>query len=157
MLAGWGTIVVSILMLVFSGSGYLEYVGKLKEAEAAVAANEVAQSPTVLFFGYLFTPVLFGIYAMVMAVIGIQFLKLKKQFVRPLGIGAWVGIVLVVIMKLTDIMLSFGRASSSASISYYAMAVLGDLVMAVLWIAPFLVLAEYLKSPLFEKVEDLFS
>jgi Na+/proline symporter len=156
MLVGWGTVVVSLLLLVYSGAGFIEYSDKVKEAAAAVAANEVPQSPTVLFFGYLFAPSLFAVYAAAMALIGAQFLRMKKQFVRPLGIGAWIGVLLVVIMKLTDILLSFGRASSSASFSYYAMAIVGDLMMAALWIAPFLVLAEYLKSPLFEKVEDLF-
>lgn len=155
-LAGWGTVVVSILLLVYSGTGILEYLDKLQEATAAVAANETARTPAALFFGYLFAPILLAVYSVVMTVIAAQFLRMKKQFVRPLGIGAWIGILLVVIMKLTDILLSFGRASSSASFSYYAMAIVGDVMMAALWIAPFLVLAEYLKSPLFEKVEDLF-
>src|SRR6185369_6013222 len=155
-LAGWGTVVVSILLLVYSVTGILEYLDKLKEAAAALAANEIPQTPAFLFFGYLFAPILFAVYAVAMAVIGVQFLKMKKQFVRPLGIGAWIGILLVVVMKLTDIVLSFGRASSSASFSYYAMAIVGDLMMAALWIAPFLVLAEYLKSSQFEKVERPF-
>jgi len=155
-LAGWGTVAVSILLLVYSGAGFVEYSDKVKEAAAAVAANEVSQSPAVLFFGYLFAPILLAVYGAVMTLIGAQFLRMKKQFVRPLGMGAWIGILLVVVMKLTDILLSFGRASSSASFSYYAMAVVGDLMLAALWIAPFLVLAEYLKSSQFEKVENLF-
>jgi predicted Zn finger-like uncharacterized protein len=156
-LAGWGTVVASMLLLVYSCAGMLEYSGKLKEAAAAAAANETAPTASVLFFSYLFSPLLLGVYGVVMSVIGAQFLRLKKQFVRPLAIGAWVGIVLVVIMKLTDILLSFGRASSSASFSYYAMAVVGDVFIGVLWIAPFLVLSEYLKSPQFEKVENHFN
>jgi len=155
-LVGWGTIVVSVLLLVYSAAGFAEYSDKLKEAAAAVAANETPQTPAVLFFGYLFAPILFAVYAVAMAVIGAQFLRMKKQFVRPLGIGSWIGTLLVVIMKLTDILLSFGRASSSASFSYYAMAIVGDVMMAALWIVPFLVLSEYLKSSQFEKVETLF-
>jgi hypothetical protein len=155
-LVGWGTVVVSVLLLVYSAAGFAEYSDKVKEAAAAVAANETPQTPAILFFGYLFAPILFAVYAAIMAVIGAQFLRMKKQFVRPLGIGAWIGIFLVVVMKLTDILLSFGRASSSASFSYYAMAIVGDLMMAALWIAPFLVLAEYLKSSQFEKLENLF-
>jgi predicted Zn finger-like uncharacterized protein len=155
-LVGWGTVIVSILLMVYSGTGIFEYVEKLKEAAVAVAANETYQSPAALFFGYLFAPLLFSVYSIVMLVIGAQFLSMKKKFVKPLGTGAWIGIFLVVIMKLTDILLSFGRTSSSASFSYYAMGMVGDLLMAALWIVPFLVLSEYLKSPLFEKVEDQF-
>jgi predicted Zn finger-like uncharacterized protein len=156
MIVGWGTLLVCIMLLVYSGAGIIEYIEKLKVAAAAIAAKEEAESQAALFFGYLFSPLLFIVYAVVMTVIGAQFLRMKKRFVKPLGIGAWIGILLVVIMKITEILLWFGRASSSASFSYYAMGVVGDLLMAALWIAPFLVLSEYLKSPLFEKVEETF-
>src|SRR6185369_10049690 len=73
-LVGWGTIVVSVLLLVYSAAGFAEYSDKLKEAAAAVAANETPQTPAVLFFGYLFAPILFAVYAVAMAVIGAQFL-----------------------------------------------------------------------------------
>ncbi len=155
-LAGWGTVVVSLLLMVFAGTGIFEYVEKLKEAAAAVVANEEPQSKAVIFFGFLFAPLLFAFYSVVMLVIGSQFLRMKKQFVKPMEIGAWTGILLVIIMKLTDIIFSFERASSSASFSYYAMAIVGDIFIAALWIAPFLVLAEYLKSSHFDKVEELF-
>lgn len=154
---GWGTIIVAILLLVYGGSGIYEYLGKVKEAKAAIAALEETDSPVVLFFQFLLFPALSILYALVMLVFAVQFMALKRWYVKAMQDGARAGVVLIALMKVTDMLFWCRRASADASFSYYATGLLGDILMAALWIAPFLVLAEFFKSALYEKIDDFFT
>lgn len=156
LIAGWGVIIVSILLTGFGISGIIEYLDKLKEAKAAVEAFEETQSGSALFFQFLVFPVLSIIYSVVMLVFGSQFLAMKKWSIAAMQSGAWAGIGLLSMMKISDMVFWFKRASADAAFGYYAMGILGDLLLMLLFIAPFMVLAEYLKSPLFEKSEEMF-
>ncbi len=156
LIVGWGTIIASILLLVYGGSGIMEYLAKVKEAKAALEALEEAQSRTTLLFQFLLFPVLSIIFSFVMLVFGARFLALKRWSINAVQKGAWAGVGLLALMKISDMLFWFKRASADASIGYYAMGVCGDLVVMILLIAPFLALADYLKSPLFEKLDDLF-
>lgn len=156
LIAGWGIIIASVLLMVYGGSGVMEYAAKLKEAKAALEALEEAQSGAAMFLQFLFFPAMAIIFSAVMLVLGVQFLGMKKWSVGALQKGAWTGVGLLGLMKVTDMIFWCKRASSAASFGYYAMGLFGDLLVMLLLIAPFLALAEYLKSPLFEKSEDLF-
>lgn len=156
-IVGWGTIFVAILLIAYGGSGIQEYLVKVKEAKAAIAALEGAASAPTLFFQFLLFPLLSIVYALVMLVFAIQFMSLKKWYAKALRGGAWAGGILIALMKLTDMFFWCRRASADASFSYYAMGLLGDVLMAALWLAPFLVLAEYLDSEMYEKIERAFS
>ena len=153
---GWGTIIVAILLIVYGGSGIYEYLAKVKEAKAAIAALEETESPGLLFFQFLLFPALSILYALVMLVFAVQFMSLKRWYVQAMQDGAWAGVVLIALMKVTDMFFWCRRASADASFSYYATGLLGDILMAALWIAPFLALAEFFKSALYEKIERLF-
>jgi len=156
LVAGCGTIAAAVLLISYGGSGILEYVAKLKEAKAALAALEEAQSGATLFFQFLFFPSLSIIFSLVMLVFGAQFIGMKKWSIGAMQSGAWTGVGLLVTMKVSDMVFWFRRASADASFGYYAMGVFGDILMMLLLIAPFLALAEYLQSSLFEKSEKLF-
>jgi len=156
LIAGWGIIIASVLLMVYGGSGVMEYTAKLKEAKAALEALEEAQSGAAMFLQYLFFPAMAIIFSAVMLVLGVQFLGMKKWSIGALQKGAWTGVGLLGLMKVTDMIFWCNRASAAASFGYYAMGLFGDSLVLLLLIAPFLALAEYLKSPLFEKSEDLF-
>lgn len=156
LIAGWGVIIVSILLAGFGVSGIMEYLDKLKEAKAAVESFEQTQSGSALFFQFLVFPVLSIIFSVVMLVFGAQFLAMKKWSIAAMQSGAWAGVALLAMMKISDMVFWFKRASTDASFGYYAMGIFGDFLLMLLYIAPFLALAEYLKSPLFEKSEEMF-
>ncbi len=157
LIIGWATIIVAILLTVYGGNGINEYLGKVKEAIAAIAALEEAESPVVLFLQFLFFPILLLGYALVMLVLAIQFMSLKRWCVKAMQGGARGGIVLIALMKMTEMFFWCRRASADASLGYYAMGLLGDVLMAALWLAPFLALAEYFKSPLYEEIDKFFA
>lgn len=154
---GWGTVLMAVLLTVYGGSGIYEYLGKVKEAQAAIAALEEAEAPATLFFQFLFFPVLAIIYAVVMLVFACQFMALKRKYAKAMQAGAWGGVVLIVLMKATDMLFWCRRASAEASFGYYAAGLFGDVLLAVLWLAPFLALAEFFNSALYEKIADNFS
>jgi hypothetical protein len=156
LIAGWGVIVVSIILIGFGISGIMEYLAKVKEAKAAIAAFEETQSGSALFFQFLLFPVLSIIFSVVMLVLGSLFLAMKKWSVRAMYTGAWTGVGLLALMKISDMVFWFLRASADAPFGYYAMGVFSEALLMLLYIAPFLALAEFLKSSLFEKSEDLF-
>jgi len=156
LIAGWGTIIVSVILVWFGISGVMEYQAKVKQMQAAIAAFEETQSGTALFFQFLLFPALSITFSVVILVIASQFLRLKKWSVRTMHNGAWAGVGLFALMKLSDMVFWFKRASADAPFGYYAMGVFGDVMLLLLYIAPFIALAEYLKSDLFEKSEELF-
>jgi predicted Zn finger-like uncharacterized protein len=156
LIAGWGIIIVSVILVGFGISGIMEYLAKVKEAKAAIAAFEETQSGTALFFQFLLFPVLSIIFSVVMLVFGARFLAMKKWSIAALHNGAWTGVGLLALMKISDMFFWFKRASANAPFGYYAMGMFGDVMLMLLFIAPFIALAEYLKSPLFEKSEELF-
>lgn len=156
LIAGWGTIGVALLLIGFGISGIMEYLAKVKEAKAAIDAFEETQSGAALFFQFLLFPVLSIIFSIVMLVFGTQFLAMKKWSIGAMHNGAWTGVGLLVLMKISDMIFWFMRASAEAPFGYYAMGIFGDVMLMILFIAPFIALAEFLKSPLFEKSEELF-
>jgi hypothetical protein len=156
LIAGWGVIVVSILLFGFGISGVMEYLAKVKAARAAIAAFEEAQSESALFFQFLLFPVLSVIFSAVMLFFGSRFLAMRKWSIAALHNGAWTGVVLLALMKVSDMVFWFKRASATAPFGYYAMGVFSDALLMLLFIAPFFVLTEFLKSSLFEKSEELF-
>jgi len=156
LIAGWGTIITTIILISFGISGIMEYQAKVIAAEAAIAALEEAQSSSAIFFQFLLFPLFSILFSLVMLVLGCQFLAMKKWTISAMRNGALAGVGMLALMKLSDIIFWCRRASADASFGYYAMGILGDVMLLVLYIAPFLVLAEYLKSDLFEKYEDLF-
>jgi len=156
-MVGWGTVIVAILLTVYGGSGIYEYLVKVKEAKAAIAALEETDSTAVLFLQFLLFPALSILYALVMLVFAVQFMSLKRWFAQAMQRGAWAGVVLIALMKVTDMLFWCRRASADASFSYYATGLFGDILMAALWIAPFLALAEFFKSSLYEKIDNLFT
>jgi len=157
LIIGWGTVIVAVLLIVYGGSGIYEYLGKMQEARAALAALEEAESPTALFFQFLLFPVLSILYALVMLVFAVRFMALRRWFATAMQKGAWGGVVLIALMKLTDMIFWCRRASADASFSYYAAGLLGDILMAAVWLAPFLALAEYFNSALYEKIDEHFT
>jgi len=154
---GWGTVIVVVLLAVYGGSGINEYLGKMQEAKALIAALEEAESPTALFFQFLLFPVLLILYALVMLVFAVRFMSLKRWCVAAMQKGAWGGVILIALLKITDMIFWCRRASADASFSYYATGLLGDILMAALWLSPFLALAEYFNSDLYEKIDEHFS
>jgi len=154
---GWGTILVALLLIAYGGNGIYEYLGKVRETRAALAAQEEAASPVMLFIQFLFFPVLSIVYALAMLVFAVQFMALKRWFVKAMQGGAWGGVVLIALMKIADMIFWCRRASADASFSYYATGLLGDILLAAVWLAPFLVLAEYFNSTLYEKIDGHFS
>lgn len=156
LIAGWGVIAAALILAGFGVSGIMEYLDKLKEAQAAMAAAEETRSGSVLFFQFFLFPTLSVIFAAVLLVFAAQFLAMKKWSISAMQGGAWAGVGLLSLMKISDMIFWFRRASTDASIGYYAMGVFGDVLLLLLYIAPFMALAEYLKSPLFEKSEEMF-
>ena len=156
LIAGWGAIVAALILVGFGISGIMEYLSKVKEAQAAIAAFEEAQSSSALFFQFLLFPVLSIIFAVVMLGFSSQFLAMKKWSIGAMHNGAWAGVGLLALMKISDMIFWFKRASADASFGYYAMGMFGDVMLLLLYSAPFFALAEYLKSVLFEKSEKLF-
>jgi len=156
LITGWGVIIAAIVLISFGISGIMEYQAKVIAAEASIAALEEAQSGSAIFCQFLLFPLLSVLFSLVMLILGSQFLTMKKWSIASMRNGAWVGVGILALMKVADIFFWCRRASTDASFSYYAVGVLGDVVLLVLYIAPFLVLAEYLQSHLFEKYEDLF-
>lgn len=156
LIAGWGVIVASLVIICFGIGGVVEYLAKVKEAQAALEALEGARSGSALFFEYLLFPLLSILLAAVMLFFGAQFLAMKKWSIGAIQYGAWGVAAILALMKISDMIFWFRRASADASFGYYAMGILGDILLMALYVVPFLVLAEYLKSPLFEKSEELF-
>ena len=156
LIAGWGTIGVALLLIGFGVSGIMEYLAKVREAQVAIAAFEEAQSGAALFLQFLLFPVLAIIFSLGMLVAGSRFLAMKKWAIGAMYYGAWTGVSLLALMKIADMIFWFRRASAEAPIGYYAMGIFGEVMLMLLYSAPFIVLAEYLKSTLFEKTEDLF-
>ena len=156
LITGWGAIVAALILVGFGVSGIMEYLAKIKEAQAAIAAFEETQSSSALFFQFLLFPVLSIIFAAVMLGFSSQFLAMKKWSIGAMHNGAWAGVGLLALMKISDMIFWVKRASADASFGYYAMGIFGDVMLLLLYIAPFFALAEYLKSPLFEKSEKLF-
>jgi len=156
LIAGWGIILAAIILVGFGISGIMEYQAKLKEMQVALAAFEETPTGTVLFFQFLLFPVLLIIFSVFMLVFGSQFLAMKKWSIGAMHNGAWAGVGLFALMKTADIVFWFKRASADAPFGYYAMGIFGDVMLLLLFIAPFIALAEYLKSTLFEKSEELF-
>lgn len=156
-IVGWGTALFAVLLAIYGFYGVIEYVAKVKEAKAAIEALENTQSPVSLFFQYMLFPSLSLLYTPVMLFFAIRFMSLKKQYVLLLQKGAWAGVVLLALMKLNDLYFWFNRSSSSASFSYSAAGLVGDLLIAVMMIAPLLALAEFFSSSIFEKIEDIFA
>lgn len=156
LIAGWGVIIAAVLITGFGVSGIMEYLAKVKEAKAAIEALEEAQTGSALLLEFLLFPALSILYSIVMLVLGTQFLAMKRWSIAAIQYGAWAGVGLLGLMKVADMVFWFRRASAEASFGYYAMGVLGDVMLMLLYIAPFLVLAEYLKSSLFEKSEEMF-
>ena len=141
----WGAIVVAILLTIYGGTGIHEYLNKAKEVNAAIAAFEVVDSPLTLVFQFLLFPVLSIIYALYIFVIAFLFMQVDRWHTSAMEYGAWVGVVLFTLMKVTD-MYFWLRRASGASFGYYAMGLAGDIFMTLLWIAPFIALAEYFKT-----------
>jgi len=156
LIAGWGTIGVALLLIGFGVSGIIVYLAKVREAQAAIAAFEEAQSGAVLFFQFLLFPVLAIIFSFGMLVAGSRFLAMKKWSIGAMYYGAWTGVGLLVLMKIADMIFWFKRASAEAPVGYYAMGIFGEVMLMLLYSAPFIALAEYLKSTLFEKTEEHF-
>jgi len=156
LIAGWGVIIAAIILVGFGISGIMEYQAKLREMQAALAAFEETPTWSALFFQFLLFPVLSIIFSGFMLVFGSQFLAMKKWSIGAMHNGAWAGVGLFALMKIADIVYWFKRASADAPFGYYAMGIFGDVLLLILFIAPFIALAEYLKSTLFEKSEELF-
>lgn len=156
LVAGWGVIIVSLVVIGIGIGGVVEYLAKAKEAEAALAALEEAPGGPVLFLQYLLFPTLSILVSIGMIFFGTQFLALKKWSINAMLYGAWGVAGILALMKIADMIFWFRRASADASFGYYAMGVLGDVLLMAIYVVPFLVLAEYLKSTLFEKSEELF-
>jgi predicted Zn finger-like uncharacterized protein len=156
LIAGWGIIIAAIILVGFGISGILEYQSKLKEMQAALAAFEETQTGAALFLQFLLFPVLSIIFSVFMLVYGSQFLAMRKWSIGALHNGAWAGVGLFALMKISDIVFWFKRASADAPFGYYAMGIFGDVMLLILFIAPFIALAEFLKSTLFEKSEEMF-
>jgi predicted Zn finger-like uncharacterized protein len=154
---GWGMVIAAILLIVYGGSGIYEYLGKVDEAKAAVAALEQAASAETLFFRYLLFPLLAILYALVMLVSAVQFMSLKSWAAKVMQGGAWAGVALVALMKMTEMYFWCMRATENTSISYYASGLGGDIFLTVVWIMPFMALALYFQNPHFSKLEELFS
>lgn len=155
--AGWGTIVVALGLLVYGGSGVVEYLSRLKDAQAALLAGDEAPSVAALFVRFALFPLLMIVYGIAMAFLANRFLALKLWAVRSLEIGGWTGVALAAAMELADIVAWFARSSGGASIGYYAVGLLGGVLMAILWMLPPFVLVEYLRSDQFDRLGDYFS
>ncbi len=157
LVAGWGTIVVALGVILYGGSGVVEYLGNLKAAQAAVQAGDEAPSVGALFLRFALFPLLLIVYGIAMAFLANRFLALKSWAVRSLEIGGWTGVGLGGAMELADIAGWVARSSAGASFGYYAVGLLGGLLMAVLWMFPPFVLVEYLRSEQFDRLGDYFS
>lgn len=153
---GWGTIAVSLFLLVFGFNGVVEYSAKMKEAKAALAALEAAQSEAAIFMQFLLFPAISIIFSLLLLFFAAQFLRLQKWTVNAMHKGAWATVALIVLMKFNDLVFHFKRAASDSSFSYYALGTFSEMMMMVLLAAPFFVLAEFLQSEHFEKPEKLF-
>lgn len=157
LVAGWGTIVIALGLLGYGGSGLFEYQSRLNVARAALLAGDEAQAGTGLFLRFALFPLLMIGYGVAMAFLANRFLALRLWTVRALEIGGWTGVSLAGAMELVEIAVWLGRASSGASIGYYATGVFGGLLMALLWMFPPFVLVEYLRSEQFDRLADYFS
>lgn len=154
--AGWGAVVAALLLAVYGGFGIVEYFAKSAAAKKALEEFENVQSGLEIFFQYMLFPLFLIVYSLPLLIIAILFLKLKKAAIEPLHKFAWGGGILLSAMKLNDVFFWFKRASNDASFLYYVMGIAGDLLVVVIFAAPFVVLAEFLKSDHFDKTENLF-
>lgn len=154
--SGWGTVAASVFLSVFGINGVMEYSAKMKEAKAAIEAFEAAQSETSIFMQFLLFPSISIIFSIILLVFAIQFLRMQKWSINAMHKGAWAAVALFALMKVNDLIFHFKRASTDSSFSFYAIGIFSELMMMLLLIAPFIVLAEFLKSEHFEKSEKLF-
>lgn len=157
LVAGWLTIAAAAALLIYGASGFMEYLAKLREAEAAVQAGETTPSGVALFWRFAIVPLLMIGYAASMAVVASRFLALRTWTIRWLEIGGWTGMGLGVLTELVDLVAWCSRASENATIGYYATGLLGGALMALLWMFPPFVLVEYMRSEQFDRLSDYFS
>jgi len=155
--AGWVTIAVAAVLLLYGVSGFMEYLAKLQEAAAAVLAGETAPAGFALFWRFAIIPLLMIGYAASMAVVANRFLALRPWAVRWLEIGGWTGVGLGALTELVEMVAWCSRASANATIGYYATGLLGSALMALLWMFPPFILVEYLRSEQFDRLRDYFS
>lgn len=154
---GWGTLLVTLGLLAYGGSGFLDYLARLDEAKAALLAGDNAPSGGSLFGRFALFPLLFIVYAVAMAVLANRFLALRFWAVRALEIGGWTGVALGGLMEFADMVAWCTRASGNASFAYYATGLIGGVLTALLWMAPPFVLVEYLRSEQFDGLRRHFS
>lgn len=157
LVAGWATIAVAVALLIYGASGFMEYLKKLQEAEAALLAGDETQSGFALVWRFALIPLLMTGYAVAMAVVANRFLALRPWTVRWLEIGGWTGVGLGALAELVEMAAWCSRASANATIGYYATGLLGSALMALLWMFPPFVLVEYLRSEQFDRLRDYFS
>jgi len=157
LVAGWATIAVAAALLIYGASGFMEYLTKLQEAEAALLAGDETQSGFALIWRFAIIPLLIIGYAVAMAVVANRFLALRPWTVRWLEIGGWAGVGLGALTELVEMAAWCSRASANATIGYYATGLLGSALMALLWMFPPFVLVEYLRSEQFDRLRDYFN
>ena len=156
-LVGWAVVAVGVLLLLYAGKGILAYLAQIGAAQEALQAGDEAPGGAALFFRYGLVPILFLPYAGALLAIGMHFLQLRLWTIRALTVAAWTGVGLAALQEVTDLVAWFHRASDVATIGYYVTGVFSFLLMLVLWIAPQLVLINYLRSREFDQVADFFN
>ncbi len=154
---GWLSIAVAFVLAVFGVSRYMEYLAKVKEAEAILLSGEQALTGFSLFWRFGLTPLLMIVYGAVIVFVANRFLCLQARAIGWLETCGWAGMAIGALTELVDLAAWWARASESASIGYYATGFFGGGLMALLWMAPPYVLVEYLRSEQFDRLKGHFT